>query len=113
MGAHEWARSRKAARGAQQQARHRRHSLHCLSRLYRPRHLPAYPRVVKGQGHRCVDHLLRGALMGAGRDDIGGIVCRADDIGGPNLRSLLCRPIGGPNLRSLLCDVNLGIENLK
>ena len=51
--------------------------------------------------------------MGAGRDDIGGIVCRADHIGGPNLRSLLYGHIGGPNLRSLLCDVNLGIENLK
>ena len=43
-------------------------------------------------------------LMGAGRDDIGGIVCRAN---------LLWGPIGGPNLRSLLWDVNLGIENLK
>ena len=51
--------------------------------------------------------------MGAGRDPIGGIVCRADPIGGPNLRSLLWGPIGGPNLRSLPCDVNLGIENLK
>jgi hypothetical protein len=40
-------------------------------------------------------------LMGAGWDDIGGILCRVN---------LLCHDIGGAYLRSLVCHVNLGIE---